>query len=158
MGCYCSAHGRSKNWFICGTYFQQKSSSPETHDMIAKISLNEEPWLQFTFAHAKPTFCQNANNKRNLWSRTITRLSKNSRNLGQSEGISNYNFMSECGDIDFLPKSGQACSCHLVTHITWSPMRLSVRGFVKKCHLNCFIDKKVCTNYGEVYAENSAGH
>ncbi len=57
------------------------------------------------------------NNERNQWNRAFTPPSKNSCNLGKSKCINNYAFMWECSDIDFLPKSDQACSCHLVnTH------------------------------------------
>ncbi len=78
--------------------------------------------------------------------------------MGQSEGISNYNFMSECDDIDFYRNLVRACSCHVVnTHNVVTHEAFGKR-LHKNCHLNCFIDKKVCTIYGEVYAEDSGGH
>ncbi len=65
--------------------------------------------------------------------------------MGQSEGINNYNFMKECIALHFLPKSGQACLCHLVnTHNV-------ITSIVS-------LTRNVYTNYQEVYDENSSGH
>ncbi len=84
--------------------------------MIGVISRHEQPWLQITFAYAKTHFLPHskANNEQNG---AIKPHKKKSCNLGQSKRIYNYNIMHEYSDIDFLPKSGQQCSCHLVnTH------------------------------------------
>ncbi len=63
----------------------QLNGNPPRATEIAAISLNEQPLLHFTFAHAKSPFLPHnkANNKQDLSNRTIIPQSNNSRNLGQ---------------------------------------------------------------------------
>ncbi len=62
---------------------------------FAVMSLNEQPWLQFTFAHAKSTFLPHnwANNKLNVWNRTIIPQCNKLRNVDQSQDANKYKFM-----------------------------------------------------------------
>ncbi len=77
------------------TWSGQLSGKPPKATEFAAISPFEQPWLQFTFAHSKPPFLPHnkANNEWNLWNRTIIPQSNNSRNVGQSQPVNNYNFM-----------------------------------------------------------------
>ncbi len=67
---------------------------PRATEFVA-FSPNEQPWLQFTFAHAKPLFFPHnkANNKLNMWNRPTLPQSNGSRNADQSQRVNSYNFM-----------------------------------------------------------------
>ncbi len=58
---------------LCLTWSGQLIRNPPLATEFAAISPFEQPWLQFTFAHAKPSFLPNnkANNQRNLWNRKV---------------------------------------------------------------------------------------
>ncbi len=44
------------NQVIWGTFSEKNISSSMHHSLIALLSPDESSWLQFTFAHAKPSF------------------------------------------------------------------------------------------------------
>ncbi len=79
--------------------------------------------------------------------------------MGQSWGINNDNFMTECSVVDFLPKSGQAYLCHLVnTHnvVTYEAFNESFHWEI--ITLIVSLTRNVDTYNQEVYDENSSGH
>ncbi len=146
IGCYCRAYGRNKNnqlvsnWVIWGSFSEKSNSSSAQNSMIAVISPNELSWLQFTFAHAKPSFC--------CITRLITSGIYGIVQLHVIEKTHKIKVNLKVHKIIILWRSVVLSIFYrnlfrharviLLTHIAWSPLRLSTRGLIKKLSLQLF--------------------
>ncbi len=119
------------------------------HGMRSSFSTYGQPLLKFAFPHAEQSICHVI-----MQIKKILRSKELWANL-KLRGIIIF-YISEV--VPILPKSGQACSCHVVHRHRMKTYEASAgRRYNKNGHLNCKNDNKVVRNYRGIYAENAGG-